>query len=233
MECIFEFLGELILYPLSYLFCEAPITAISDAIKDSEVFKQRKELIESLIAVVFVVFLASVVAGGVLLGINENNAQHISGIVLLSFAGVLFVGYIIFAIVCLRIVTKKRRNITLRPPDSSVLGKTVHVVVDRPLGSTHPEYSDIIYQVNYGFVPEYIGGDGEAQDAYILGVDTPITEFDGTVTAIIHRLNDIEDKLVVVPEGMEVSYDEIIKRTYFQEKYFEIKVIRVHSTFND
>ena len=233
MECIFEFLGELILTPLFYILFEVPITAFRDIIERSELPKRKRGQMYALIALILVLIVVCAIAGGALLGISGNNAQRISGIVLLSFAGVLFVGYVVFAIVCLRIVTKKRRNITLRPPDSSVLGKTVHVVVDRLLGSTHPEYSDIIYQVNYGFIPENIGGDGEAQDAYILGVDTPITEFDGVVTAIIHRLNDKEDKLVVVPDGMEVSYDEIIKRTYFQEKYFEIKVIRVHSSFND
>ncbi|MDE6294046.1 MAG: hypothetical protein K2L88_05440, partial [Clostridiales bacterium] len=203
MECIFEFLGELILTPLFYILFEVPITAFRDIIERSELPKRKRGQMYALIALILVLIVVCAIAGGALLGISGNNAQRISGIVLLSFAGVLFVGYVVFAIVCLRIVTKKRRNITLRPPDSSVLGKTVHVVVDRLLGSTHPEYSDIIYQVNYGFIPENIGGDGEAQDAYILGVDTPITEFDGVVTAIIHRLNDKEDKLVVVPDGME------------------------------
>ena len=234
MECIIEFLCELIFTPLVYILVEAPITACMDAIKDSKVFKQKKVLMESLIALLFVLFLASVIAGGVLLGISENNAQRISGIVLLCFAAVLLVGYFVFAIVCSIIVRKNKSHIvSVRTPDSSVLGKSVHVIVDRPLGSTHPEHSDILYTVNYGFVPEYIGGDGEAQDAYILGVDTPLTEFDGIVTAIIHRLDDIEDKLIVVPDGLEISDDEIINSTYFQEKFFEIKLIRSQNVCAD
>ena len=49
--------------------------------------------------------------------------------------------------------------------------RRVHVVIDRPLGSVHPQYKDTVYEVNYGYVPDILGGDGEAQDAYILGVE--------------------------------------------------------------
>ena len=50
----------------------------------------------------------------------------------------------------------------------SFLGKHVHVVVDRPMGCLH---KDILYTLNYGFLPGVPGGDGEDQDAYILGVN--------------------------------------------------------------
>jgi len=40
-------------------------------------------------------------------------------------------------------------------------------------------------------------------------VDEPITEFIGKVIAIIHRLNDIEDKWIVVPENKSLSKEEI------------------------
>nr|WP_243116485.1 hypothetical protein [Fonticella tunisiensis] len=39
--------------------------------------------------------------------------------------------------------------------------------------------------------------DGEEVDAYIIGEFQPLKEFEGVVIAIIHRKNDIEDKLVV------------------------------------
>ncbi|MBD5132531.1 MAG: inorganic pyrophosphatase [Clostridiales bacterium] len=111
-------------------------------------------------------------------------------------------------------------------PDRSALNKLVHVVIDRPLGSVHPNHDDIVYGINYGFVPDVLGGDGEAQDAYVLGVDEPLTEFDGTVIAIIHRLNDVEDKWVVAPDGCDFSNEEILAKTAFQEQYFEIELIR-------
>ena len=59
------------------------------------------------------------------------------------------------------------------------LGKSVEITVDRPLGSTHPKNPDMVYPVNYGYLPGVYGGDGEEQDVYILGVETPLKEFDG------------------------------------------------------
>lgn len=105
-----------------------------------------------------------------------------------------------------------------------MLGKTVKVTIDRPLGSKHPKH-DIIYPVNYGYVDGVIGGDGEEQDVYILGIDEPITEFEGRLVAIVHRLNDNEDKWVVAPDGLSFSKEEIEKLLLFQEKYFESEII--------
>ena len=105
------------------------------------------------------------------------------------------------------------------------IGKTVKVKIDRPINSKHPKY-DFIYPVNYGFVPNTISGDGEELDCYVLGVNEPIKEFEGKCIAVIHRLNDNDDKLIVVPKEKEYSDEEIKKITYFQEKYFESEIIR-------
>ena len=69
-----------------------------------------------------------------------------------------------------------------------------------------------------------MAADGEEQDAYIIGIDSPVSEFMGRVIAVIRRLNDVEDKLVVVPEGVVLSKREIINKTRFQERFFDIKV---------
>ena len=98
-----------------------------------------------------------------------------------------------------------------------LLGKTVHVEVDRPIGYIH---GDIVYPVNYGYIPGIIAGDGEEQDAYILGVDVPLSSFDGTVIGAIRRKNDCEDKLVVAPAGVEFHQGQIAQATHFQEQYF-------------
>lgn len=100
----------------------------------------------------------------------------------------------------------------------NLLGKTVHVEVDRPMGYAH---GDIVYPVNYGFIPGVIAGDGEEQDAYILGVDEPLSSFNGTVIGAIRRKNDCEDKLVVAPAGMEFHQGQIAQATHFQEQYFD------------
>ncbi|MBO5934667.1 MAG: inorganic pyrophosphatase [Clostridia bacterium] len=96
----------------------------------------------------------------------------------------------------------------------------IKVTVDRPLGSKHPEY-DMIYPVNYGYVEGIFAGDGEEQDAYILGIDEPLSEFTGNLIAIVHRRNDNEDKWVVTPAGMNFNEDEIRNQLCFQEKYFD------------
>ena len=105
------------------------------------------------------------------------------------------------------------------------LGKIVTVKMDRPLGSKHPKHG-YIYPVNYGFLLETKSPDGEELDAYVLGVDSPLEEFTGQCIAFIHRLNDDDDKLIVVPEGMILSDDEIRQATRFQEQYFQSVIAR-------
>lgn len=104
------------------------------------------------------------------------------------------------------------------------LNKIVKIKIDRPLGSKHPKYN-FIYPVNYGFVPNTVSGDGEELDCYVLGVFEPLEEFEGRCIAVIHRTNDDDDKLVIVPDGENYSDEEIEDLVEFQERYFEYKVI--------
>lgn len=106
-----------------------------------------------------------------------------------------------------------------------MIGKRLKVIIDRPLGTYHPNHTDIFYTVNYGYIEGIIAQDGEEQDAYVLGVNEPVKEFTGTLLAVIHRINDVEDKWIVVPEGIKYSKEEILKKVEFQEKFFEIEII--------
>lgn len=105
------------------------------------------------------------------------------------------------------------------------LNKLVEVKMDRPMGSKHPK-KGYIYPVNYGYIPNTISGDGEELDAYVLGVHEPLDKFTGRVIAIIHRVNDDDDKLVVVPDDKMYSDDQIRALTEFQEAYFESVIYR-------
>ena len=107
----------------------------------------------------------------------------------------------------------------------SYLGKILEVKIDRPMGSKHPDHG-FIYPVNYGYVPNTISGDGEELDCYVLGVFEPIKTFRGKCIAIIHRTNDNDDKLIIVPEGKEYSDDAIKALTEFQERFFKFEIIR-------
>ena len=106
-----------------------------------------------------------------------------------------------------------------------MIGRKVKVTVDRPLGSRHPEYTDMVYPVNYGYIVGIIAPDGEEQDAYILGVDHPVDTFTGKMIAIIRRSDDVEEKWVVCPEGMSFTADEIEQQVCFTEKYFAHEII--------
>lgn len=46
---------------------------------------------------------------------------------------------------------------------NSVIGKTVTVTVDRPLGSYHPEHRDMYYPINYGYVEGIIAPEGRSR----------------------------------------------------------------------
>ena len=105
------------------------------------------------------------------------------------------------------------------------LNKNVKVKIDRPFGSKHPKYG-FVYPVNYGYVPDTISGDGEELDCYVLGIFEPLSEFTGKCIAIIHRINDNDDKLIVVPDGKKYSNDAIDALIEFQEQYFEHEIIR-------
>lgn len=105
------------------------------------------------------------------------------------------------------------------------LGKIVSVEIDRPIGSRHPEW-DFIYPINYGFVPNTKSPDGEEMDAYVLGVFEPLKEFTGRCVAVIRRLDDDDDKLVLTPEGRDFTDDQIKALTEFQERFFKSVIVR-------
>ena len=110
-------------------------------------------------------------------------------------------------------------------PPTQFIGATVTIKIDRPLGSPHPEWG-FIHSVNYGYLPGVIAPDGEELDAYLLGVFEPVAEFTGICIAVVHRRDDPDDKLVVVPEGVDYSDEQIMALTEFIERYYQSEVIR-------
>lgn len=114
-------------------------------------------------------------------------------------------------------LTSQQREDLIR----SLMGKTVDIVIDRPIGHTHVTKGITLhYTINYGYLPGITGGDGEEQDVYILGVTEPLTHFRGRIIGAIRRQDDNEDKLVAAPEGMNFTRHQIEEATHFVEKYF-------------
>ena len=105
------------------------------------------------------------------------------------------------------------------------LGCTVTVTIDRPLGSVHPDWPDLYYPVNYGYVAGVMAPDGEEQDAYVQGVDTPCAQCTGRVIALVRRRDDVEEKWVVAPPGRNFSREEIWAQISFQERWFDAQLI--------
>ena len=106
---------------------------------------------------------------------------------------------------------------------NDVIGSFVKGIVDRPMGTAHP---GLIYEVNYGYVSGVYSGDGEEQDAYILGAGGPIESFEGRVIAIYHRSDDVEDKWIVSLDEKDYSDEEILEAIRFQERFFRGELIR-------
>ncbi len=113
-------------------------------------------------------------------------------------------------------LTPEKREAQVR----SYLGKTVEIVMDRPLGYVHHKKDyDLVYPINYGYIPGVLGGDGEELDVYLLGVDRPVERYTAEIIGIVFRSDDVEDKLVGAPVGMSFSREEIERAVAFQEQY--------------
>ena len=106
----------------------------------------------------------------------------------------------------------------------SYLGRTVVIEMDRPIGERHPKHPEIVYPINYGYIPGVLGGDGEELDVYLLGVDQPVETYTGRIVGIVHRENDVEDKLIMAPEGVTYSAEQMAVAIRFQEQYYRTHV---------
>ena len=69
-------------------------------------------------------------------------------------------------------------------------------------------------------------------DAYVLGIYEPLETFTGKCIAIIHRTNDNDDKLIIVPENKTFTDEEIKVLTDFQEQYFTSIILRPNDYIN-
>ncbi len=110
-----------------------------------------------------------------------------------------------------------------------LLGKTVDIVIDRPIGYVHKTNSNsIVYPINYGYIPDIIGGDDEEIDVYLLGVNVPVRDFVAKIIGVVYRKNDNEDKLIAAPEDMTFSKEKIEKTIKFQEQFFDTTIVTIY-----
>lgn len=105
------------------------------------------------------------------------------------------------------------------------LGKEAEVTMDRPLGSKHPKHG-FVYEANYGFIEGVRAPDGGDLDAYYLGVSEPLKKAAGICIATAHRKDNDDDKLIVVPNGVQMTDEEILSAIHFQEQWFDTVLVR-------
>ena len=100
----------------------------------------------------------------------------------------------------------------------SYLGKTITIKIDRPIGYIHKkENYSLTYPINYGYIPGVL-------DVYLLGVDVPVSDYTGKIIGIVYRSNDVEDKLIMAPESVAFTQNEIKEQINFQEQYYETEI---------
>ncbi len=102
------------------------------------------------------------------------------------------------------------------------LGKEVTLEIDQAYGTT---YKGAVYEANYGFVPGTVAPDGLGLDGYFLGPQEPLTTATGMCIAIVHRLEDDDDKLIVVEKGSQWSKEQVAQAVHFKEQHFKHEII--------
>ncbi|MFC1958454.1 inorganic pyrophosphatase [Chloroflexota bacterium] len=68
------------------------------------------------------------------------------------------------------------------------------VIIDRPKGSTHPKYSEIVYPLDYGYLKNTSGGDGDGIDVWQGSM--PDKKLVAIVCTVDMRKRDAEIKLL-------------------------------------
>lgn len=111
------------------------------------------------------------------------------------------------------------------------LGKTATIEIDRPIGYVHrkKDYT-LTYPINYGYLPGVIGGDGEELDVYLLGVRHPVSRFTGRIVGVVYRADDVEDKLIMAPDGVFPTVEEMTEAVRFQEQYHQSHVVGINGS---
>ena len=97
---------------------------------------------------------------------------------------------------------------------------TIHIDIIMPVQHGSADGHQKKAQRSVSYVNDVFAGDGAEQDVYVFGPSKPIRSFTGVVTAVLHRLNDCEDKWIVNTGGSRPDKDEILRAIAFQEQYF-------------
>ena len=94
------------------------------------------------------------------------------------------------------------------------------IVIDRPKGSVHPRFTDIVYQLNYGYLDGVNSTDGEGLDVWLCS--NPDKKLDAIICTVDLDKGDAEMKLMVGCTAEEKAY---IERFYNEYPNMGAKII--------
>lgn len=91
---------------------------------------------------------------------------------------------------------------------------TQSLIIDRPRGTSHPRYSDMIYPLDYGYLEDTISGDGGGIDVWLGSLSQAMDKHGGRMlTGILCTFDtlkrDAEIKLLIAcsTEDVEIIRD--------------------------
>ncbi len=94
------------------------------------------------------------------------------------------------------------------------------IVIDRPKGTRHPRYPDLVFPLDYGYLKGTTGGDGDGIDVWLgTAGHRQLTAIAGTVDM---KKRDAEIKLIIGCTGEEIG---IIEKCH-SGKYMSCIIIR-------
>ena len=82
---------------------------------------------------------------------------------------------------------------------------TSDIVIDRPKGTSHPRYPDLIYPLDYGYLARTQSSDGDAVDAWVGSLHNK--HVSGVVCTVDTEDRDIEVKILL---GCTIEETDII-----------------------
>lgn len=87
------------------------------------------------------------------------------------------------------------------------LASSGKIVIDRPKGSTHPRFSHIMYEVDYGYIENTTSMDGRGIDVWLGSLTS--TKVDSIICTVDLMKKNSEIKLLVGcnDEEMNIAYE--------------------------
>lgn len=95
------------------------------------------------------------------------------------------------------------------------------IVVDRPKGSHHPRFPQIVYAIDYGYLDGTSSNDGEGVDVWLGTHENKV--LDAVICTVDLHRGDAEMKLMV---GCTESEKEYIERFYNEWPDMAAKIIK-------